>query len=336
MAILKDGGPFGGVNQAGVNSAGQLTVTLSGSTAPLPTNAAQETGGNLAGINTKLTTTANGLKVDGSGATQPVSGTFFQATQPVSAAALPLPTGAATAANQAAPGTAGSPSAQVFSVQGVAGGVAQPVSGTVTLAAGVAAIGSVSVSNFPATQPISASSLPLPTGASTSANQTTLGAQTTQLNDGSRTAVIKAASTAPAATDQALVVAVSPNTPALPVTGTFFQATQPVSIAATVNVALTTTVTSQTVGDSGFKATQATVTNTAAQLASTALTNRNSMSVANLGSVTVFLGGAGVTATTGFPVFPNTSLPFDASATAAVYAITSTGSAVVAILELAP
>src|SRR5271168_491440 len=94
MAIIKDGGPFGGVNQAGVNSAGQLTVTLSGTTAPLPTNAAQETGGNLAGINTKLTTTAHGLAVDGSAVTQPVSiaapvavtGAFFQATQPVSGA----------------------------------------------------------------------------------------------------------------------------------------------------------------------------------------------------------------------------------------------------------
>lgn len=40
------------------------------------------------------------FKVDGSGVTQPVSGTFFQATQPVSAASLPLPTGAATAALQ--------------------------------------------------------------------------------------------------------------------------------------------------------------------------------------------------------------------------------------------
>jgi hypothetical protein len=34
-------------------------------------------------------------------ATQPVSGTFFQATQPISVVTLPLPTGAATAANQA-------------------------------------------------------------------------------------------------------------------------------------------------------------------------------------------------------------------------------------------
>lgn len=49
------------------------------------------------------------LKVDGSAATQPVS-----------AASLPLPTGAATAAKQPALGTAGSASADVISVQGVA------------------------------------------------------------------------------------------------------------------------------------------------------------------------------------------------------------------------
>ena len=39
-------------------------------------------------------------KVDGSGVTQPVSGTFWPATQPVSASSLPLPTGAATATLQ--------------------------------------------------------------------------------------------------------------------------------------------------------------------------------------------------------------------------------------------
>lgn len=47
----------------------------------------------------KLETTSGVLSVDGSGSTQPVSGTFFQATQPVSAASLPLPTGAATEAS---------------------------------------------------------------------------------------------------------------------------------------------------------------------------------------------------------------------------------------------
>lgn len=39
-------------------------------------------------------------KVDGSAVTQPVSGTFFQVTQPVSAAALPLPALAATSTKQ--------------------------------------------------------------------------------------------------------------------------------------------------------------------------------------------------------------------------------------------
>jgi hypothetical protein len=66
----------------------------------------------------------------------PVSGTFWQTTQPVSAAALPLPSGAATAAKQPALGTAGSASVDVITVQGIASGVAQPVSGTITANAG--------------------------------------------------------------------------------------------------------------------------------------------------------------------------------------------------------
>jgi hypothetical protein len=67
------------------------------------------------------------------------------------------------------------------------------------------------------TQPVSAVSLPLPTGAATASNQTTLGTQTTEINDGTHTATIKAASTAAIATDTALVVAISPNnTPVLP------------------------------------------------------------------------------------------------------------------------
>jgi hypothetical protein len=46
---------------------------------------------------TKQPVLVNGrVPIDGSQVTQPVSGTFFQTTQPVSAASLPLPTGAAT------------------------------------------------------------------------------------------------------------------------------------------------------------------------------------------------------------------------------------------------
>lgn len=89
--------------------------------------------GTLDGTN-KAAVGANGLKVDGSGVTQPVS-----------AASLPLPTGAATSAKQPALGTAGTPSTDVISVQGVTSmtalkvdgsGVTQPVSGTVTANAG--------------------------------------------------------------------------------------------------------------------------------------------------------------------------------------------------------
>ncbi len=56
------------------------------------------------GTDIALVTAGGLLQVDGSGVTQPVSGTFFQATQPISAVSLPLPTGAATAALQTQPG----------------------------------------------------------------------------------------------------------------------------------------------------------------------------------------------------------------------------------------
>ena len=71
--------------------------------------------------------------------------------------------------------------------------------------------GGLRVDGSGVTQPVSAASLPLPTGASTAANQTTLGSQTTKINDGTNTAAVKAASTAATTTDPALVVAISPN-----------------------------------------------------------------------------------------------------------------------------
>ncbi len=88
-------------------------------------------------------------------ATQPVSGTVavsnLPATQAVSATSLPLPSGAATSAKQPAIGTAGTASADVISIQGIASmtplktdgsGVTQPVSGT------------VSISSFPSSQSV--------------------------------------------------------------------------------------------------------------------------------------------------------------------------------------
>lgn len=103
-----------------------------------------------------LVSASNPFPVTVSNASIPVTGTFWQATQPISAAALPLPTGAATAAKQPALGTAGSSSTDVLTVQGIASMTALKVDGSAV------------------TQPVSASSLPLPTGAATSANQSTL------------------------------------------------------------------------------------------------------------------------------------------------------------------
>ena len=68
-----------------------------------------------------------------------------------------LPTGAATAAKQPALGTAGSASADVITVQGIASMTALKVDGSAV------------------TQPVSAAALPLPSGASTSAKQPALG-----------------------------------------------------------------------------------------------------------------------------------------------------------------
>ncbi len=155
-----------------------------------------------------------------SGGTLTVQGVGGGFPLPISAASLPLPTGAATAANQTSvQGTAGAPAATVESVQGVVGGTPVPVSGTFSIggtaannADGVAAVGTglgqqqeypflwngatfdrwygdktngafvniktsvalpVTGTFFQATQPVSAASLPLPSGASTSANQAT-------------------------------------------------------------------------------------------------------------------------------------------------------------------
>lgn len=79
----------------------------------------------------------------------------------ITAASLPLPTGASTAAKQPALGTAGTASTDVITVQGIAGGVAQAISGTVTANAGTG------------TMAVSVATLPLPTGSSTAALQTT-------------------------------------------------------------------------------------------------------------------------------------------------------------------
>jgi hypothetical protein len=90
----------------------------------------------------------------------PVSGTFFQATQPVSAASLPLPSGAATETTLSSIEV--DTSAIASSVSSIDGKTATLVSGRVP------------VDGSGVTQPVSAASLPLPSGAATSANQAPL------------------------------------------------------------------------------------------------------------------------------------------------------------------
>jgi hypothetical protein len=192
-------------------------------------------------------TSADPLRIDPTGTT----------TQPISAASLPLPAGAATEATLATrladatftarintlgqktsanstpvvlasdqtaiPITDNSGSLTVDSAQlpaalvgarldinnGAWLGSTAPTVGSKTSANSVPVV----IASDQGAVAISAASLPLPTGAATSANQTTLGSQTTKINDGTNTAAVKAASTAAVATDPALVVAISPNNP---------------------------------------------------------------------------------------------------------------------------
>jgi hypothetical protein len=89
----------------------------------------------------------------------------FPATQPVSAVALPLPAGAATEASLGTDG-ATPPAIPGTGIRGWLRSIYDALKATLI----------VSVSNFPATQPVSAAALPLPTGAATEASLGTDGA----------------------------------------------------------------------------------------------------------------------------------------------------------------
>lgn len=126
--------PTVAISQSGTEN----TVQVSG-TVPLPTGAStsakQDTGNtSLSSIDGKITA------VD---------------TTNVTVGSSALPSGAATAAKQPALGTAGTASADVLTVQGITSMTALKVDGSAV------------------TQPVSAASLPLPTGAATSAKQDT-------------------------------------------------------------------------------------------------------------------------------------------------------------------
>lgn len=131
---------------------GGIAMPMSVAALPLPTGAATsalQTTGNtsLATIATNTATTAAGTTAASAQAVQGVTGGI---ALPVSAAFLPLPSGAATATNQEVT-AAGTSATSAQGVQGVTGGIAMPTS---------------------------VASLPLPTGAATAANQEVTAAGT--------------------------------------------------------------------------------------------------------------------------------------------------------------
>jgi hypothetical protein len=147
-------------------------------------------------------------------ATQPVSiagavsvtGTFWQATQPVSIAGTVAVSGPLTDAQLRA---------TAVPVSGTFFQATQPISGTVTANAGTG------------TFAISAASLPLPSGAAT---ETTLAAIST-----------KTLAAGQATMTNSSPVVIASNQSAVPVSGTFWQATQPVSIASMPSTPVTGT-----------------------------------------------------------------------------------------------
>jgi hypothetical protein len=158
----------GAVGGGGTASAGPSAATGATSTNAVPVQDAA-TGAALgldSSLQSILTALSGGLKVFGgnngalaldatlTGGNAKVQVTNLPTTQQVSAASLPLPTGAA----QDNTLTSGAVKAQVTALP--------------PIPAGANAIGSVSVSNLPATQAVSAAALPLPAGAAQDATLT--------------------------------------------------------------------------------------------------------------------------------------------------------------------
>lgn len=252
------------------------TQPISASALPLPAGAATETtlatlltlAGFQARINTlgqkamsastpvTLASDQSALAVTGTfwQATQPVSGAFFQATQPISAVALPLPSGAATEATLATMLTLAGFQARVNTL----GQKAMAASAPVTLASDQSAL-AVTGTFFQATQPVSAAALPLPSGAATEATLATMltlaGFQARINTQGQK--AMAASTPVTLASDQS----------ALPVTGTFFQATQPVSVAATLPISTAATASTTTVAHA--QAATATLSNVTSSASST-------------------------------------------------------------------
>lgn len=114
----------------GINAI-NVTVPISAAALPLPSGAS--TAAKQPALGTAGTASADVITVQGIASMTALKVDGSAVTQPVSAASLPLPSGAATSALQPGFGTAGTPSANVSSIQGVASGTPVPISGSVGL-----------------------------------------------------------------------------------------------------------------------------------------------------------------------------------------------------------
>jgi hypothetical protein len=111
--------------------------------------------------------------------TTPVTGTFYQATQPISATILPLPTGAATAANQATMATNQTGGSQKTQIVDGSGNVIGSTSNALNVSLPSATVTTLTP--------------PSNTGYSTSANQTN-GTQQAKITDGTTVANVSPSS----------------------------------------------------------------------------------------------------------------------------------------------
>ena len=143
-------------------ASGQLTGVQGGGPGALPVAVSQSGGWTLAlpnGSHVMLDAGANVIGGVAQSGPWSVSVNNLPAVRAVSAASLPLPAGAATAAGQPAINGDGGSLVHVMNLP-----TTQAVSGT------------VSVANLPATQAVTAASLPLPAGAAIAASQPALNA----------------------------------------------------------------------------------------------------------------------------------------------------------------
>ena len=167
-------GSSGGSSSSGVIG---TTTTPNVSTLADPTTPAHQAAVLGPGVSGTYALTVQGVAA---GTPLPVSGTFWQATQPISAAALPLPAGAATLAKQPALGTAGTAASDVITIQGIASMVAIKVDGSaITQPVSIATAVAVTGAFYQATQPVSLASSVVTTNGGGTSTVTAVAASTT-------------------------------------------------------------------------------------------------------------------------------------------------------------